>query len=75
MVEKDVPLPVPRRPEAKYEWDDCTDVGDSFFVPDVSYKTAKMAVYTRNKRGDGVRFTHRVWEKEGVKGVRIWRTQ
>ena len=73
-IEKGVPIPESRgggRP--KYPFREM-GIGDSFFVAGKS--TAKFnAVTQHHKKHHGLKFAIRTVTENGVKGVRVWRTE
>jgi hypothetical protein len=84
IIEKDIPVPVGsdrRSVEKKYPLKEMK-VGDSFFLPleqdDDLKRMANRISQARQgyqKRNEGVRFTQRLWEKEGTVGIRVWRVE
>lgn len=73
-IEKGIKIPVRKssRP-AKYPWRQM-ELGDSFFVP--SGNPSKMITRlnpSSQTQKAGLKFTRRIVEENGVKGVRIWR--
>lgn len=73
-IDKNIPIPKVNRGghlkprEAKYPWAQM-EVGNSFFVPEVTVKQFGSTVYAASKRS-GRKFTIRAVDG----GVRIWRT-
>ena len=83
-IDKDIPVPVGsdrRSGEQKYPLN-ALEIGNSFFIPlekgdDLKRMANRLsqARQTYQKRHEGVRFTQRMWEEDGVIGVRIWRVE
>ena len=83
-IEDDIPVPPGsdrRAVERKYPLSDL-EVGQSFFLPleegDDLKRMANRLSQARQgyqKRNEGVRFTQRMWEKDDVVGIRIWRVE
>lgn len=83
-IEDDIPVPPGsdrRSVERKYPLSDL-EVGQSFFLPleegDDLKRMANRLSQARQgyqKRNEGVRFTQRMWEKDGEVGIRIWRVE
>ena len=73
MIEIQSNLPVPARQgrPVKYPLDKM-QVGDSFFVA-TSVRSALSGSINRCRKKVGYRFTVRIVEENGVKGLRIWR--
>ena len=83
-IEDDIPVPPGsdrRSVERKYPLAELK-VGQSFFLPleegDDLKRMANRLSQARQgyqKRNEGVRFTQRMWEKDDVVGIRIWRVE
>ena len=83
-IEDDIPVPPRsdrRAVERKYPLSDL-EVGQSFFLPleegdDLKRMANRLsqARQSYQKRNEGVRFTQRMWEKDDVVGIRIWRVE
>ena len=73
-IEKGVPIPESRGGgRGKYPFREM-EIGDSFFVAGKS--TAKFSAHVHHHRKrHGLKFTTRTVTEDGVKGVRIWRTE
>lgn len=82
-VEKGHPVPdvASRLRTGKYPWEDCREVGDSFFVPcpsddrpRVRKSVMSAASRWRAKTGSAYRFVSDYdTDKAGNAGVRVWR--
>lgn len=83
-IEDNIPVPPGsdrRAVERKYPLSELK-VGQSFFLPleegDDLKRMANRLSQARQgyqKRNEGVRFTQRMWEKDGEVGIRIWRVE
>ena len=83
-IEDDIPVPPGsdrRSVERKYPLAELK-VGQSFFLPleegdDLKRMANRLsqARQSYQKRTEGVRFTQRMWEKDDVVGIRIWRVE
>ena len=83
-IEDDIPVPPGsdrRAVERNYQLSDL-EVGQSFFLPleegdDLKRMANRLsqARQSYQKRNEGVRFTQRMWEKDDVVGIRIWRVE
>lgn len=83
-IEDDIPVPPGsdrRSVERKYPLAELK-VGQSFFLPleegdDLKRMANRLsqARQSYQKRNEGVRFTQRMWEKDDVVGIRIWRVE
>ena len=83
-IEDDIPVPPGsdrRDVVRKYPLSDLK-VGQSFFLPleegdDLKRMANRLsqARQSYQKRNEGVRFTQRMWEKDDVVGIRIWRVE
>lgn len=71
-IQNNVPVPTLKGRPKKYPLD-TMEVGDSFFVATTT-RSALGGPITRCRRSKGYRFTVRVLEENGVRGLRIWRT-
>lgn len=73
-IEKDIPLPTPRRQNRRYPFRHM-EVGDSVFFPGENTRgraaTAARAIGYRHSK----RFAARTMMKKGDVGVRIWRVE
>jgi hypothetical protein len=69
VIEKGIPLPGRER-RKKYPFEGM-EVGDSFFVPDVSV----MLLHAHARRYMPRRFTCRTVVESDVKGIRVWRIE
>ena len=83
-IEDDIPVPPGsdrRSVERKYPLAELK-VGQSFFLPleegDDLKRMGNRLTQARQgyqKRNEGVRFTQRMWEKDGEVGIRVWRIE
>ena len=83
-IEDDIPIPPGsdrRSVERKYPLAELK-VGQSFFLPleegdDLKRMANRLsqARQSYQKRNEGVRFTQRMWEKDGEVGIRVWRIE
>ena len=83
-IEDNIPVPPGsdrRAVERKYPLSELK-VGQSFFLPleegdDLKRMANRLsqARQSYQKRNEGVRFTQRMWEKDDVVGIRIWRVE
>ena len=83
-IEDDIPVPPGsdrRSVERKYPLAELK-VGQSFFLPleegdDLKRMANRLsqARQSYQKRNEGVRFTQRMWEKDGEVGIRVWRIE
>ena len=73
-IEKGIPLPPPiRTPGARRPiWFDLAK-GDSLFFPNGDVQKLTSASGNWGKRHGGKKFARRIWEQDGIKGVRVWR--
>lgn len=69
VIEKGIPLPS-RQVARKYPFDEM-EVGDSFFVTDVSV----VLLHAHARRHSPRRFTCRTVVEGDIKGVRVWRIE
>lgn len=69
-IDKYIPIPAADK-GSRYPWRELLEVGDSFFVAEIYHRVASAALQQRNRTGREYRC--RVEEKDGVKGVRVWR--
>lgn len=80
-VEKGHELPDENRGrKAVYPFDQCTEVGDSFFIPGKNHQDVSSTVSYWNNKPDGKKFKPSVYDKDknrqikdGVEGIRIFR--
>jgi hypothetical protein len=79
VIETSIPLPKPPGPLpgfSKYEPMRYLKVGESFFVTGTKLSSARQGAQTFARRvARGARWAFAVAEKDGVQGVRIWRTK
>ena len=83
-IEDDIPVPPGsdrRSVERKYPLSELK-VGQSFFLPleegdDIKRMANRLspASQTYQKKHEGVRLNHRMWEKDEQIGIRIWRVE
>ena len=83
-IEDDIPVPPGsdrRSVERKYPLAELK-VGQSFFLPleegdDLKRMGNRLSQARQGyrKRNEGVRFTQRMWEKDGEVGIRVWRIE
>ena len=83
-IEDDIPIPPGsdrRSVERKYPLAELK-AGQSFFLPleegdDLKRMGNRLSQARQGyqKRNEGVRFTQRMWEKDDVVGIRIWRVE
>ena len=83
-IEDDIPVPPGsdrRSVERKYPLAELK-VGQSFFLPleegdDLKRMGNRLSQARQGyqKRNEGVRFTQRMWEKDGEVGIRVWRLE
>ena len=83
-LEDDIPVPPGsdrRSVERKYPLAELK-VGQSFFLPleegdDLKRMGNRLSQARQGyqKRNEGVRFTQRMWEKDGEVGIRVWRIE
>jgi len=83
-IEDDIPIPPGsdrRSVERKYPLAELK-VGQSFFLPleegdDLKRMGNRLSQARQGyqKRNEGVRFTQRMWEKDGEVGIRVWRIE
>lgn len=73
LIEKNIPIPpTVRGPrECKYPWR-TMEVNDSFFTAGAKRNTMS-SLATIMSKNLGVKFSVREAEKDGVRGVRVWR--
>ena len=70
-IDKNVPLSRSLRETKKYPWADM-QVGDSFFIPQISEIT-RGGLYTGAQRAARIKIATRRVTENGVEGVRVWR--
>lgn len=70
-IEKGVPLPLRKKHDSRYDWENM-EIGDSIFVPDGKAKSLGSCAYSWSRRN------HVDWGftvREEGEGCRIWRTR
>ncbi len=75
-IEDGFVLPPSRRTRgaSKYPWK-LMRVGQSFFVPEDDAKNFYSNVNQANKNYSPLRYQARAAEKDGIRGVRVWRVE
>ncbi len=72
-IEEGIPVPQRTHRKSKYPWGNL-QVDQTFFVPEGKQQSITSSAY-RYGKDNGMKFTIREVEEDGVTGVRVWRKE